>query len=176
MTSSTWTQSSVGRMVIAAAVLGPWLMLITSRQTALYHGGGGGPPGAELLPMPVTIVAMAGAVAIRMLRPSIAAHAVCLAVLVCGLALLAASLGTPFANATWDYCGDFCRSAIMARTAAFFGWPLLAAAGLTVAARLERAKDDKTILELAAWSRAWVPPTLILGLAAAVVWYQIILS
>ncbi len=55
-----------------------------------------------------------------------------MAVLTCGIGLLAAQLGAPLANASegqvgGDCCGDFCRTAIMGRFAAYFGWPPLAA-------------------------------------------------
>ena len=176
MMSSRWNQSAVGRMLLVTAMLGPWLLLLASRQTALYDGAGGGPPGEELLPLPVTLVGMVVAVALRAKRPSVAMHFVCLAIVVGGVALIAASLGTPFANATATYCGDFCRGAIGARLGAFFGWPLVVAAGLAIVARAERAKDDAVAGERAAWSRSWVLPTLILGLGAAVAWSRIVLS
>ena len=175
MTSSRSNRSTAGRTLIVIAVLGPWLLLIAWQQTALHSGAGGGPPGRELLPMPVTLAAMAFAVALRVTRASVAAHVACLVVVVCGLALLAASLGTPFANATDTYCGDFCRNAILARMVAFFGWPLIAAAGLTIVARADRAKEEAAARDRAAWSQAWIFPTLILGLAAAVAWSRIVL-
>jgi hypothetical protein len=163
------------RALVAAAILGPWLFLITTRQTALYDGAGGGPPGPELIGTPITMVAMAAALALRVLRPSVLTHVVCLAVLIGGLALLAANLGSPFANATADYCGDFCRDAIMYRFLAFFGWPLLGAACLAIAWRWERRRPELGASQRALWSHAWIYPTVVLGAIAPTAWWRIIL-
>jgi hypothetical protein len=168
-------ESTAVRSLVAAGILGPWLLLITMRQTALYAGDGGGPPGAELLPVPVTAALIVVALVVRLARPAVATHIVCLAILVCGTALLAASLGSPFANATASYCGDFCRTAIMGRFLAFFGWPLLAAVGLALAWRAERGRPGPGATDRAGWSRAWIYPTLVLGLAAAAAWWLIVL-
>lgn len=163
------------RALVAAAVLAAWLLLITTRQTALYRGNGGGPPGSELLPLAVVLAAMAIAVAARFGRPSVTTHLIGIASVVGGLALLAANLGVPFANASATYCGDFCRTAIMGRFVAFFGWPLLAALGLALAWRLERSGATDEAMRRAAWSKAWIFPTLIVGLLAALAWWRIVL-
>jgi hypothetical protein len=163
------------RAVVAAAILGPWLILITMRQTALYDGSGGGPPGRELVAAPITLAVMAAALVVRVLRPSVPVHVVCLAVLVCGLALLAAQLGSPFANATAEYCGDYCRTAILARFLSFAGWPLLGAAGLLAAWAWESRRPGPGAVERARWSHAWIYPTLILGLIGSATWWGIIL-
>ena len=163
------------RQLFASGVLGVWLLVIASRQVALYAGAGGGPPGDELLPVPVTGSAMLLALAARIARPSVLTHVACIVALVCGLALLGASLGSPFANATATYCGDFCRDAIMGRFIAFFGWPIVSAFALYVAWRWERASHRPGSVEQAAWSRAWILPTLVLGLAAALLWWHALL-
>jgi len=163
------------RALVAGAVLAPWLLLITSRQTALYRGSGGGPPGQELLPAALVVAAMGIAVAARLLRPSVTTHLIGLATVVGGLALLAANLGVPFANASATYCGDFCRTAMMGRFVAFFGWPLLAALGLALAWRAERSAVTDEAIRRAAWTRAWIFPTLTIGLLAAVTWWRIVL-
>ena len=165
----------LGRALVAAVILGPWLYLITTRQVALYDGAGGGPAGPELISTPFTIALMAAAGALRVLRPSVATHVVCLAVLIGGLALLAAHLGSPFANATADYCGDLCRSAIVGRFLAFFGWPLLCAACLAIAWRWERRRPEPEATERALWSHAWIYPTLVLGTVASIAWWRITL-
>jgi hypothetical protein len=165
----------VSRALFAAVILGPWLFLITTRQTALYAGAGGGPPGPELIRTPITLVAMAAALALRVLRPSVATHLVCLAVMICGLALLAANLGSPFANATADYCGDFCRDAIMTRFLAFFGWPLLGAACLAIAWGWEHRRPEPGASQRALWSHAWIYPTVVLGAIESTAWWRIIL-
>ena len=163
------------RALVAAATLGPWLLLITTRQTPLYSGAGGGPPGPELIGTPITLAVMAAALALRVFRPSMVTHIACLAVLIAGLALVAADLGSPFANATADYCGDFCRSAIMFRFLAFFGWPLLGAACLAIAWRWERRRPEPGASQRALWSHAWIFPTLVLGAIASMAWWRIIL-
>ena len=165
----------MARSLAAAAVLGPWLLLITTRQTALYNGAGGGPPGPELIATPVTLAAMAAALALRALMPSVVTHVACLAALTGGLALLAAGLGTPFANATASYCGDFCRNAIGARFLAFFGWPLLGATCLAIAWRQERRRPEPGAADRAAWSHAWIYPTIALGLLSSNQWWRTVL-
>ena len=163
------------RQLFASGVLGVWLLVIASRQVALFAGAGGGLPDAELLPAPVTAGVMLLALAVRIARPSVETHVACIVALVCGLALLAASLGSPFANATATYCGDFCRDAIMRRFIAFFGWPVVSGAGLYLAWRSQRASHRPGSVEQAAWSRAWILPTLVLGLAAALLWWHALL-
>jgi len=165
----------LSRALIAAVILGPWLFLITTRQTALYNGAGGGQPGPELIATPITVGTMAAAITLRVLRPSVATHVVCISVLIGGLALLAAHLGSPFANATADDCGDFCRSAIMGRFLAFFGWPLLGAACLAIAWRRERRRPEPGASQRALWSHAWIYPTFALGAVASTAWWRIAL-
>jgi hypothetical protein len=152
------------------------LLLITTRQTELFDGAGGGDPGPELLPVPIVLGAMATAVIARLLAPSSLAHNACLAIVVCGVATLAASLGVPFANATADYCGDFCRTAIMGRFGAFFGWPAVTALALWLVSRSEGARESPGSAVWPGWTRAWILPTLILGLMAAVLWWWIVLG
>ena len=174
--SITTRPARAKRSLGAVAILAPWLLLISSRQVQLYAGEGGGPPRPELLPMPVVLAAIAVALILPRIRPSVAIHVACLAVAVSGVALLAASLGTPFADATAEYCGDLCRTQIMFRTAAFVGWPALASAGLALQARADLRAPDALGLERAEWSRAWVAPTLILGYLASATWWQLVLS
>lgn len=167
-------RTSRTRSLLVAVGLGGWLLLITLFQRPLQAGAGGGLPGPELLPPTATLGAMALAVVIRVLRPSVATHLVCLAVVVGGIALLAANLGTPFANATATYCGDFCRSEIILRMLGWIGWPPLVALGLWVATRLERRRSEAAA-ERAAWTRAWIWPVLIVGWAASIAWWRIVL-
>ncbi len=174
--SITTLAARAKRSLGAVAVLAPWLLLITSRQVQLYAGDGGGPPRPELLPLPAVLAAIAVALILPRVRSSVAVHVACLAVAVCGVALLAASLGTPFANATADYCGDLCRTQIMFRAAAFVGWPALASAGLALAARADLRAPDPLARERAEWSRAWIGPTLILGYVASATWWLLVLS
>jgi hypothetical protein len=168
--------SAARRALVAAGILAPWLVVITSRQVPLYRGVGGGPPGEELVPWQIALVVVAAALGLRVARPTAATHAVALAVGICSLALLAASLGTPFANATADYCGDSCRTAIMGRMVAFFGWPILGTLMLIAAHRSDRRTATPAALDRAAWSAAWIAPTAIFGLVAAAAWARIVLS
>ena len=178
MTASD-TPTNRTRSLLVAIGLGGWLLLITLFQRPLQAGAGGGSPGPELLPPTVTLAAMALAVVLRVLRPSLATHLACLAVVVGGVALLAASLGTPFANATETYCGDLCRTEIFLRLLGWFGWPPIVALGLGVATRLERRRgngaDNEAATERAAWTRAWIWPVLIVGWAASIAWWRIVL-
>jgi hypothetical protein len=73
-----------------------------------------------------------------------------------------------------DYCGDFCRTAIMGRFLSFFGWPLLTAIGLVLLGRRDRRAAGGAA-ERAIWTRAWATATLVLGLLASAVWWWIIL-
>ena len=162
---------------VAAVILGPWLYLITTRQVALYDGAGGGPAGPELISTPFTIALMAAAGALRVLRPSVATHVVCLAVLIGGLALLAAHLGSPFANATADYCGDLCRSAIVGRLS-----PSRSSVGRSSARPASRSPgdgsaDDPSRRPLSGLfgTDAWIYPTLVLGTVASIAWWRITL-
>ena len=74
--------AAVGRLLVAAAILGPWLLLLTSLQTALY------PPAAPPDPSPVPALLIVGAIlaagALRVVRRTVLVHVVFLAVLVCG--------------------------------------------------------------------------------------------
>jgi hypothetical protein len=160
------------RWLAPIAVLGPWLLLLTSRQVALYPPASA--PATELLPGPVALALLAAVVVLRLLVTSTVTHVVLLATTVCCAALFAAQLGTPLANASGDYCGDLCRTAIAGRFATFFGWPIVVA-GLVAAAG--RRKDGSTIgsAELAAWTRPWAFATLVLGLLASVAWWRIVL-
>ena len=112
------------RLLVASSVLVVWLAYLTSRQTALYPTVAG--PAAELVPMSLALGAIVVAIVGRLFTSSTSVAAVCMAVLVCSAALVAAQLGGPLANASGatvggDYCGDFCRTAIMGRFVSFFG-------------------------------------------------------
>jgi hypothetical protein len=150
-----------------------WLILITSRQVALFPPAP--TPASELLPMSLMGGLVAVAAAIRVARPSLATHLALLAALTFGLALLAAQLGQPLANATADYCGDLCRTAIIGRFVAFFGWPILASIALWAIARSERRTRGEAPAERASWTRSWAVVTLVTGLAGAIAWWRIIL-
>lgn len=165
------------RLLVASSVLVVWLAFLTSRQTALYPTVA--QPAAELAPIPLALVAIVAAVIGRLLASSTSVAVVCMAVLSCGAALVAAQLGAPLANASdgvigGDYCGDVCRSAIMGRFISFFGWPLLTAFGLVLLGRRDRLVAGGGA-ERATWTRAWAIATLILGLLASAVWWRIIL-
>lgn len=164
---------AVARWLVPTGVLGPWLLLLTSRQVALYPAVGG--PGSPLFPVPIVVGVAALFVALRAVRPTTTTHVAFLAVLTCAVALLAAHLGSPLANASGDYCGDFCRSSIMGRFVAFFGWPVVTAGALAVLARRENRGQVPGREVRAAWSRAWAWVTLVLGLVAAAAWWRIIL-
>ena len=174
MTESDLPTSRTRSLVVAIGLAG-WLLLITLFQRPVQAGAGGGQPGPELLPPTATFAAMALAVVFRVLRPSLATHLACLAVIVGGIALLAASLGAPFANATATYCGDFCRTEIFLRLLGWIGWPPLVALGLWVATRLERRRSGVGAAERAAWTRAWIWPVLIVGWVASIAWWRIVL-
>lgn len=163
--------------VAAISVLGVWLAFLTSRQTALYPTVA--QPATELVPIWLVLGAVIVAVIGRLLARSTRVVVACMTVLVCGAALVAAQLGTPLANASGDvvggdYCGDFCRTAIMGRFLWFFGWPLLTATGLVLLGRRDRLAVGG-VVERIAWTRAWASATLLLGLVAAAVWWGIIL-
>ena len=160
-------------IVVPAVLVGGWLMVITSHQVALFPPAA--TPGGELLPMSLVGALVAVTAAVRLARPSLATHVAFLAALTFGLALLAAQPGQPLANATVDYCGDLCRTAIFGRFAAFFGWPVVVAIALWVVARAENRIPGEAPAERAAWTSAWAVVTLVAGLGAAVVWWQIIL-
>lgn len=165
------------RLLVASSVLVVWLAYLTSRQTALYPTVAG--PAAELVPMSLALGAIVVAIVGRLVTSSTSVAAVCMAVLVCSAALVAAQLGGPLANASGatvggDYCGDFCRTAIMGRFVSFFGWPLLTAIGLVLLGRRDRRAAGGGA-ERASWTRAWATATLVFGLLAAVVWWRIIL-
>lgn len=155
------------------ALLGTWLLFLTTRQVALFPRLG--PP---LEPTPVVPIAIATtmlALVVRLWRPSTVTHVAMLALITGSIALWAAQLETPLANATTDYCGDFCRTAIIGRAATFFGWPIVTAGALWVLARLEARNKTTAGVERAEWTRAWAGTSLILGLAASVAWWTIIL-
>ena len=63
----------------------------------------------------------------------------------------------------------------MGRFVLFFGWPVVTAGFFAVLARTERRQSEPGSSERAAWSSAWAGMTLILGLAAAIAWWRIIL-
>jgi hypothetical protein len=152
---------------VVAAALAAWLLLIALQLRPLYDGAGGGPPGPQLLPPVITLGAIGLATLVHLARPSVAMHLGWLAVTVGGVALLAADLGSPFANATETYCGDFCRTAIMTRFAAYFCWPLVVALGLFLIARHQAAA-------LAGWTRAWIVPVVGVGTGGSVIWWRIV--
>jgi hypothetical protein len=162
-----------GRALVAVLILGPWLLLLTNLQTALY------PLESPPTPSPVPAPLVAGAIIVtgwlRVQRRTTPAHLLFLVVLVCGVAFLAAHVGSPLANASGEYCGDFCRTAIMGRFLAFFGWPILVAAGLAVLGRLERSRPEAGASERASWSWAWGAVALVLGTLASIAWWRIIL-
>jgi hypothetical protein len=150
-----------------------WLTLITSRQVALFPPAA--TPARELVPLSVTGGLVAVAAGFRVARPSLATHLAWLSALTFGLALLAADLGQPLANATADYCGDLCRTAIIGRFLAFFGWPIVAAIALWVIARSEGRTPDEDAAARGSWTRSWAVVTLVTGIAAAIAWWRIIL-
>jgi len=161
------------RWIVPAVLMTGLLILITSRQVALF------PPdatrGSELLPWPLMGGLVAVAVGFRVERPSLATHLALLMALTFGLALLGAQLGQPLANATADYCGDLCRTAIIGRFVAFFGWPVLAAIALWAIARSEARTAGEAAAERASWTRSWAVVTLLMGVVAAIAWWRIIL-
>jgi hypothetical protein len=165
------------RVLVASSVLVVWLAFLTSRQTALYPTVA--QPAAELVPISLALGAVVAAGVGRLFASSTRVAVVCMAVLCCGAALLAAQLGAPLANASGgelggDYCGDFCRTAIMGRFLSFFGWPILTTVGLVLLSRRDRRAAGGGA-ERATWTRAWAAATLVLGLLASVVWWRIIL-
>lgn len=156
------------RWIVPVAILVPWLALLTTRQVALF-------PPADQPPVPLPFAVTAGvavgavaALVLRWVRPTAATHVLALAVLTCGVSLAAAQIGEPLANATDDYCGDFCRNAILGRFLSFFGWPVVTAVALAGVARFEAA-------EWSSWTWPWATVTLLAGLAVAVAWWRIIL-
>jgi hypothetical protein len=161
------------RWFVPAVLMAGWLLVISSRQVALF------PPAvtqaSEIVPVWLIGSVVAVSVAARVIRPTLPTHVAVLAASTFGLALLAAQLGQPLANATADYCGDQCRTAIMGRFVAFFGWPILAAIVLRVVARAESRAADEEGAERAAWTRSWALVTLVMGLASAAGWWRIIL-
>lgn len=165
--------SSAARWIVAVLVVGGWLVLITSRQVALFPPAA--TPGRELLPTTLIGGLVAVAAVARLARPGLLTHVAFLGALTCGLALVAAMLGQPLANATIDECGDFCRTAIAGRFIAFYGWPLIAAAILALVARADRRSAAVGSAERVAWTTAWAVVTAVLGMAAAVVWWRIVL-
>jgi hypothetical protein len=167
---------AVGRLapsILATVLLGAWLLLITSRQLALFPRSAAFP--AELLPPPIVVGLILVAAAVRAVRPSLVSHVAFLVAFSFGLALLGSQLGQPLANSTADYCGDQCRTAILGRFVTFFGWPILAALALAILARREARSPAAAARERAAWSWAWAAAALVGGIAAAVVWGRIIL-
>ena len=161
------------KWLLPATILGGWLLFLTSRQVALFPRSG--PPLESSALVSIVIAATVLAVMVRLWRPTTATHVAMRALVTGSIALLAAQLGNPLANATVDYCGDFCRTAIMGRMGTFFGWPIVAAGALWVLARYEAGIQTNGHLERAAWTRAWAVTCLILGLAASVAWWRIIL-
>jgi hypothetical protein len=161
--------------LVAAALLAPWLIFLTARQTALYPPSP--TPATELVSLPVAVaVVMLSAAVLWLARPGPLVHAVLLTVLTGGIALVGAQLGSPLANATADYCADFCRSAIFGRFLTFFGWPLAAALGVAaLALREARAPSAVASLSRVAWSRAFAVVTLVLGYVASIAWWGIVL-
>lgn len=155
------------------ALITGWLILITSRQVALFPPAA--TPASELLPLSLIGGLIAVAAGVRVERPSLATHLALLAALTFGLALLGAQLGQPLANATADYCGDLCRSAIIFRFVAFFGWPILAAIAFWAIARSEGRSTSEAAAARASWTRSWAMVTLVTGIAAAIAWWRIIL-
>ena len=150
--------------------------MITSRQVQLFAGAGGSPPGPELVPIPILLAVVAVALIPRGVRRSVGVHVVALSVAIGGLALVAAGLGAPFANATADYCGDLCRTQTLLRAGAFLGWPALACVGLALAARADLRTPDPLAIERANWSKAWIAPTLILGYVASAASWRLVFS
>lgn len=163
----------LARPIVATLLLGAWLLLITSRQVALFPRSGALP--IELSPPPLVVGLILAGATVRAVRPSLASHVAFLIAFTFGLALLGAQLGQPLADATADYCGDQCRTAIMGRFVTFFGWPILAAVVLAILARREARSPAPDARERAAWSWAWAAAALVGGIAAAVVWWRIIL-
>ncbi len=165
------------RVLVASSILAIWLAFLTSRQTALYPTVS--QPAVELVPTSLALGAIILAVVGRLVAPSTSVAVACMAVISCSAALLAAQLGTPLANASdgvigGDYCGDFCRTAIMGRFVSFFGWPILTAIGLVLLDRRDRV-DSENRAQRASWTGAWATSTLVLGLLFSAVWWRIIL-
>jgi hypothetical protein len=167
------TATYAARVVVAALVLGPWLLFLTSLQVPLYPADGAPPPSP--IPTLAVVVAVGASAVMRALVPTTRLHVLFLAVTTCGVATLAAHIGDPLANATATYCGDLCRTAIMFRFVAFFGWSVVMAAGLALLARWERSGGRAGSGIRVAWSLAWASAVLVLGLPAAVAWWRIIL-
>lgn len=164
------------RVLVASSVLVVWLAFLTSRQTALYPTVA--QPAAELVPTWLALGAIVATAVGRLFASSVSVAVVCMAVLSCGVALVAAQLGAPLANASGgqvggDYCGDLCRTAIMGRFVSFFGWPVLTSIGLVLLGRRDRLEAGEA--ERAIWTRAWAIATPVFGLSASAIWWQIIL-
>ena len=165
------------RVAAASSIVAIGLAFLTSRQTALYPTVA--QPAVELVPASLAFGAVALAVVGRLVAPSTSVAVVCMAALSWSAALLAAQLGAPLANASdgaigGDYCGDFCRTAIMGRFVSFFGWPILTAISLVLLGRRDRLEPDDGG-ERASWTRAWATATLVLGFLFAAIWWRIIL-
>ncbi len=155
------------------ALVGGWLVFLTARQVELFPPAA--EPATELVPASLVGGLVAVVTVVRVARPSLGTHIGFLTAVTVGLALLAAQLGQPLANATADYCGDQCRTAIIGRFVAFFGWPILAAVALWLVVRSERRDANRPAVERAAWTRAWAIVTLVAGSVAGVAWWRIIL-
>jgi hypothetical protein len=161
------------RLLAAAAILGPWLLLLTSWQVALYPIGETLP--TARLPSWPMLVAMGAAVLIRVRWPLTLTHVLALAVLVGGVAALAANPGSPISGAVGDLCGPSCRNDILGRFISFYGWPIGVFVGLGWRARIERRSPDPVSRAGWTWTCAWAIAALALGLWAAGEWWRIIL-
>lgn len=164
---------ALSRWIMPTVFLGGWLGLIAARQVALFPPAPTRPD--DGLSLPLLVVAVAVAAALRLARPSTVTHVVLLVAVTGAIALAAAQLGEPLANATTDYCGDQCRGAIIGRFLAFFGWPIVTTVCLFVLARAEAQSGREGAGERASWTRAWAALTLIAGIVASVAWWRAIL-
>jgi hypothetical protein len=161
------------RLLAAAAILGSWLLLLTSWQVALYPTGETLPT-ARMPALPVVVV-MGAAVLARVRWPSTLTHLLALAIFVGGVAALAANPGSPLPSAVGDLCSASCRDGIAGRFINFYGWPIAVFAVLGWRARIERESPDPVSRACWTWTWAWAIAALVLGLWAALVWWQIIL-
>jgi hypothetical protein len=166
-------QAVVLRLLAAAAILGPWLLLLTSWQVALYPTGETLP--TAMMPAWPVLVAMGAAILVRVRWPSPRTHLLALAILVGGVAALAANPGSPLPSAVGDLCSASCRDGIAGRFMSFYGWPIAVFVVLGWRARIERGSPDPVTRACWTWTWAWAIAALVLGLWAALNWWHIIL-
>jgi len=161
------------RVLVAALILGSWLLLLTSWQVALYPTGETLP--TARMPAGAVLVAMGAAVLVRVRWPSTLTHLLALTILVGGVAALAANPGSPLPSAVRDQCGASCRDAILGRLISFYGWPILVFGALACWARIEYNSTESGELGRWTWTAAWAIAALVLGMLVAFQWWRIIL-